>query len=147
MYKFRAFCLALIMCLYMPCDVTVFAVFEFEDRWESCFVSLSVYIRKLYTACPHFHEVLFWWQISVLVHIIHCRIHVITLIVLSSYTYTHAHMHACMHTGIQTTDIHTDTNKRTETLTLGLKWPGHEANHWPPSSAKVKNVWSYTSTP
>jgi hypothetical protein len=24
---------------------------------------------------------------------------------------------------------------------------GHEANHSPPSSDKVKNVWSYTSTP
>jgi hypothetical protein len=28
----------------------------------------------------------------------------------------------------------------------GVKWPGHEADHSPPSSAKVKNVWSYTST-
>jgi len=24
---------------------------------------------------------------------------------------------------------------------------GHEADHSPPSSAKVKNAWSYTSTP
>jgi hypothetical protein len=29
----------------------------------------------------------------------------------------------------------------------GVKRPGHEADHTPPSSAKVKNVWSYTSTP
>jgi hypothetical protein len=29
----------------------------------------------------------------------------------------------------------------------GVKRPGHEANHSSPSSAKVKNEWSYTSTP
>jgi hypothetical protein len=29
----------------------------------------------------------------------------------------------------------------------GVEWPGHEADHSPPSSAKVKNAWSYTSTP
>jgi hypothetical protein len=28
-----------------------------------------------------------------------------------------------------------------------VKWLGHEADLSPPSSAKVKNVWSYTSTP
>jgi len=28
-----------------------------------------------------------------------------------------------------------------------VKWLGCEANHSPPISAKVKNVWSYTSTP
>jgi hypothetical protein len=32
-------------------------------------------------------------------------------------------------------------------LSLGLKRPGREADHLPPSSAKVKNAWSYTSTP
>jgi hypothetical protein len=32
-------------------------------------------------------------------------------------------------------------------LSLGVMQLGHEANHSPPSSAKVKNVWSYTSTP
>jgi len=32
-------------------------------------------------------------------------------------------------------------------LSLGVKWPGREADHSPPSSAKVKDVWSYTSTP
>jgi hypothetical protein len=32
-------------------------------------------------------------------------------------------------------------------LSLGLKRPGREADHSPPSSAKVNNVWSYTSTP
>jgi hypothetical protein len=32
-------------------------------------------------------------------------------------------------------------------LSLEVKQPGHEANHSPPSTAKVKNVWSYTSAP
>jgi hypothetical protein len=32
-------------------------------------------------------------------------------------------------------------------LSLGVKRPGGEANHSPPSSAEVKNAWSYTSTP
>jgi hypothetical protein len=32
-------------------------------------------------------------------------------------------------------------------LSLGVKRPGREADHSPPSSAKVKNEWSYTSTP
>jgi len=34
-----------------------------------------------------------------------------------------------------------------EALTPELKWPGHEADHAPPSGAEVKNAWSYTSTP
>jgi hypothetical protein len=29
----------------------------------------------------------------------------------------------------------------------GAKRPGHEAYHSPPSSAEVKNAWSYTFTP
>jgi hypothetical protein len=29
----------------------------------------------------------------------------------------------------------------------GLKWSGHEANQWPPSSVEVKSLWSYTFTP
>jgi len=29
----------------------------------------------------------------------------------------------------------------------GVKQPVCEANHWPSPSAKVKNAWSYTSTP
>jgi hypothetical protein len=33
------------------------------------------------------------------------------------------------------------------TLSLGVKRQGHEADHSPPSSAEVKNAWSYTSTP
>jgi hypothetical protein len=33
------------------------------------------------------------------------------------------------------------------TLSLGVKRPGCEADHSSPSSAKVKNAWSYTSTP
>jgi hypothetical protein len=32
-------------------------------------------------------------------------------------------------------------------LSLRVKWQRREADHSPPSSAKVKNVWSYTSTP
>jgi hypothetical protein len=32
-------------------------------------------------------------------------------------------------------------------LSLGVKRPGREADHSPPSSAKVKNAWSYASTP
>jgi hypothetical protein len=28
-----------------------------------------------------------------------------------------------------------------------VKWPGSEADHPPPSSAEVKNMWSYTSPP
>jgi hypothetical protein len=32
-------------------------------------------------------------------------------------------------------------------LSLGVKRSGREADHSPPSSAKVKNAWSYTSTP
>jgi hypothetical protein len=32
-------------------------------------------------------------------------------------------------------------------MILGIKWPGHEADQSSPSSAKVKNAWSYTSTP
>jgi hypothetical protein len=32
-------------------------------------------------------------------------------------------------------------------LSLGVKRSGHEADHSPPSSAEVKNSWSYTSTP
>jgi len=32
-------------------------------------------------------------------------------------------------------------------LSPGLKWPRREADHWPPSSAKAKNEWSYTFTP
>jgi hypothetical protein len=31
-------------------------------------------------------------------------------------------------------------------LSLGVKRPGREVNHSPPSSAEVKNEWSYTST-
>jgi hypothetical protein len=34
----------------------------------------------------------------------------------------------------------------TEGLSPGIKRPGREADHSTPSSAEVKNVWSYTST-
>jgi hypothetical protein len=29
----------------------------------------------------------------------------------------------------------------------GIKWPGREANHSPPSSVEVRNVWSCMSNP
>jgi hypothetical protein len=32
-------------------------------------------------------------------------------------------------------------------LSQEVKWPVCETDHSPPSSAEVKNVWSYTSTP
>jgi hypothetical protein len=32
-------------------------------------------------------------------------------------------------------------------LTPGVKRPGREADHSPPSSAEVKNAWRYTSIP
>jgi hypothetical protein len=32
-------------------------------------------------------------------------------------------------------------------FSLGVKQPGREADHSPPSSAEIKNEWSYTSTP
>jgi hypothetical protein len=35
----------------------------------------------------------------------------------------------------------------TESSFLGVKGYGHEAGHSPPSSAKFKNAWSYTSIP
>jgi hypothetical protein len=35
----------------------------------------------------------------------------------------------------------------TRSFSLGIKRPGREADHSSPSSAEVKNVWSYTSTP
>jgi hypothetical protein len=35
----------------------------------------------------------------------------------------------------------------TRALSLRVKRPGREAGHSPPSSAEVKNAWSYTSTP
>jgi hypothetical protein len=33
------------------------------------------------------------------------------------------------------------------TLSLGMKWLGHKVDHSNPPSVKVKNEWSYTSTP
>jgi hypothetical protein len=38
-------------------------------------------------------------------------------------------------------------NTASGALIPGRKWPGCEADHSPPSSAEVKNAWSYTSTP
>jgi hypothetical protein len=35
----------------------------------------------------------------------------------------------------------------TRALSVGIKRPGREADYSPPSSAEVKNEWSYTSTP
>jgi hypothetical protein len=34
-----------------------------------------------------------------------------------------------------------------EAVFPGIKRPGREADHSPPSGADVKNAWSYTSTP
>jgi hypothetical protein len=34
-----------------------------------------------------------------------------------------------------------------EALSPGAKQPGREADHSPPTSAEVKNMWIYTSTP
>jgi hypothetical protein len=34
-----------------------------------------------------------------------------------------------------------------DAVSLGVKRPGHEADSSPPSGAKFKNAWSYTSTP
>jgi hypothetical protein len=31
-------------------------------------------------------------------------------------------------------------------LFRGVKWPGSDAEHSPPSSVEVKNEWNYTST-
>jgi len=33
-----------------------------------------------------------------------------------------------------------------EALSLWIKRPGPEADHSPPTSAEIKNAWSYTST-
>jgi len=35
----------------------------------------------------------------------------------------------------------------TRDLYPGVKEPGREADHSPPSSTEVKNAWNYTSTP
>jgi hypothetical protein len=42
---------------------------------------------------------------------------------------------------------HTSYPMCPEPLSLGIKWPGRDTNNTPPSSAEVKNAWSYTSTP
>jgi hypothetical protein len=33
------------------------------------------------------------------------------------------------------------------TISPGVKWPWREADHSPPTSAEVKKMWIYTSTP
>jgi hypothetical protein len=38
-------------------------------------------------------------------------------------------------------------NKYRGFLPRGIKWPGREANHSPPTSAKITNEWNYTFTP
>jgi len=54
-------------------------------------------------------------------------------------------LHHCVHTGSGT---HTAPIQWVPgALFLVVKWPGYEANHLSPSSAKVKSAWSYTSTP
>jgi hypothetical protein len=52
--------------------------------------------------------------------------------------------------GFSSLPLHTDQLRdlpNWEALSQGIKQPRHEADHSPPSGAKVKNVWSYTSTP
>jgi hypothetical protein len=44
-------------------------------------------------------------------------------------------------------DIYIYIYMGTGALSLGVKRPGREADHSPPSNAEVKNAWSYTSTP
>jgi hypothetical protein len=39
------------------------------------------------------------------------------------------------------------TTACTPAPSLGVKRPGREADHPPPSNADVKNAWLYTSTP
>jgi hypothetical protein len=34
-----------------------------------------------------------------------------------------------------------------QVLSPEVKWPGRETNNSPPSSAEVKNTWSYTPVP
>jgi len=41
--------------------------------------------------------------------------------------------------------IHPPTQWVPETVMLGVKQMGHEADHSPIISAKVKNAWSYTT--
>jgi hypothetical protein len=45
--------------------------------------------------------------------------------------------------------VQTGSGAQPYSYTMGtrVKWPGREADHSPPSSAEVKNAWSYTSTP
>jgi len=43
--------------------------------------------------------------------------------------------------------IHVSNAMGTEISFPGIKRPGREADHSLPSSADIKNVWSYTSTP
>jgi hypothetical protein len=35
----------------------------------------------------------------------------------------------------------------TRGFSLGVKWPGSETDHSPPTSTEVKKMWVYTSTP
>jgi hypothetical protein len=39
------------------------------------------------------------------------------------------------------------SNRYQGALFLGVKQLGHEADHSPPTSAKIKKTWIYTSTP
>jgi hypothetical protein len=39
------------------------------------------------------------------------------------------------------------SNRYQELFLWEVKWPGHEVDHSPPTSAEVKNMWIYTSTP
>jgi hypothetical protein len=54
-------------------------------------------------------------------------------------------LHHCVQTG---SEAHPASYPMgTRALSLGVKWPGSEADHSLPSSADIKNAWSYISTP
>jgi len=48
----------------------------------------------------------------------------------------------CFHTGSEAHSAWVP-----ESLSVGLKLSGREADHSPPYSGEVKNAWSYTSAP
>jgi hypothetical protein len=45
------------------------------------------------------------------------------------------------------TDLKRDRTMGTKISFPGVRRPGHEADHSPPTSAEVKKMWFYTSTP
>jgi hypothetical protein len=43
--------------------------------------------------------------------------------------------------------VQTDSGAHRKPFPWGVKWPGREAVHSPPSSVEVKNAWSFTTMP